>query len=66
MPSTQPSRRRRRPLANFKDKRLTAIASNTPKDAWVWLTYGWELPEFAQKNLLLPLDSYIASDKVNM
>lgn len=53
-------------VSKYKDKRLTAIASNTLKGAWVWLTYGWELPEFAQKGLLRPLDSYIASDKVNM
>jgi len=53
-------------VSKYKDKRLTAIASNTLQGAWVWLTYGWELPEFAQKSLLRPLDSYIASDKVNM
>ncbi|MGI8913327.1 MAG: extracellular solute-binding protein [Chloroflexota bacterium] len=53
-------------VSGYKDKRLTAIASNTLQGAWVWLTYGWELPEFAQKNLLRPLDSFIASDKVNM
>ncbi len=53
-------------VSDFKNKRLTAIASNTLQGAWVWLTYGWELPEFAQKNLLRPLDSYIAADKVNM
>src|SRR6185437_15136664 len=53
-------------VSDFKNKRLTAIASNTLQGAWVWLTYGWELPEFAQKNLLRPLDSSIAADKVNM
>jgi ABC-type glycerol-3-phosphate transport system substrate-binding protein len=53
-------------VSDYKNKRLTAIASNTLQGAWVWLMYGWELPEFAQKNLLRPLDSYIATDKVNM
>ena len=30
-------------VSGYKDKRLTAIASNTLQGAWVWLTYGLSL-----------------------
>ncbi|MCL5947215.1 MAG: extracellular solute-binding protein, partial [Chloroflexi bacterium] len=51
---------------DYATKRLNAIASNTLQGGWVWLMYGWELPGYAEKKLLRPIDDYIARDKVNM
>ncbi|MCL4544749.1 MAG: extracellular solute-binding protein [Chloroflexi bacterium] len=51
---------------DYGTKRLNAIASNTLQGGWAWLMYGWELPGYAEKKLLRPIDDYIAQAKINM
>jgi multiple sugar transport system substrate-binding protein len=45
-------------------KFLTAVASDTPPDVYLYTTD--QMLQFAAKGILLPLDDYIAQDKVDM